>query len=528
MDRQPFHLNRFADDIFRSGWLVLLLISFSASAAEIKSLRKLSKSQQEERIASDLKAVLIYRDGLETTTKFARQQTNLFSAARQTVTNLPTREEKEVLWQTWKSYLDYLLALDALERYHRDFYFLSGERRKNAFLISYSAFLAQYRFSLDLIDAAKNNPLFDTILNEPVPEIGLSKGTFAKIKFRFLNAGTSIDFAARQALYAGMSDAASEELREKIKADANSILKMGLGQGEILSVKNALKIVQRAGDSAWLPVQTGVSEWMGDTKVYRQGRSLISSKQLDELVPKLLPGDVLLIRHEWYLSNIGLPGFWPHAALYIGTPEERQRFFDDEKMKGWVQAQNKTVGNFEDLLKSRFPSAYAKSLQPQANHPVRILEAISEGVSFTALQHAADADSLVVLRPLLPKNEKATAILRAFHYAGRPYDFNFNFATDAELVCTELVFKSYEPAKNFRGLKLPLIEMLGRPLLPANEITKQFDSQFGTDQAQFQFIVFLDGYEREGKAEEAGVEDFRQSWRRPKWHVLTQKAAKQN
>jgi hypothetical protein len=62
--------------------------------------------------------------------------------------------------------------------------------------------------------------------------------------------------------------------------------------------------------------------------------------------------------------------------------------------------------------------------------------------------------------------------------------------------------------------------------LPANEIVRQFDSQYGSDEAQFEFVTFLDGNERGRKAVAASVEQFRQSWRRPKWHVLTQKMEK--
>jgi hypothetical protein len=154
---------------------------------------------------------------------------------------------------------------------------------------------------------------------------------------------------------------------------------------------------------------------------------------------------------------------------------------------------------------------------------VRIIEAISEGVSLTTLEHSADCDSIAVLRPRLSKPEKAQAIVRAFHYTGRPYDFNFDFATDAELVCTELVYKSYEPANGFTGLKFPLTEMLGRKLLPANEMARQFDSQQGTAEQQFDLVIFLDGQERKRNAVEGTLTDFRSSWQRPKWHVITQK-----
>ena len=262
---------------------------------------------------------------------------------------------------------------------------------------------------------------------------------------------------------------------------------------------------------------------MGHTKVHRKDELLISPAQIDQLHAKLLPGDVLLVRREWFLSNIGLPGFWPHAALYVGTPEERRKFFATPEIDAWVKAQGEASGDFEQLIQSRSAANYAISLQPhEQGHPTRVIEAMSAGVSFTAIEHCINADAVVVLRPLLTKTDKALAILRAFHYAGRPYDFNFDFRTDSELVCTELVFKSYEPAHDMHGLHLPLEEMLGRQLLPANLIAKQFDEQYGTPDAQFEFISFLDGHEHEGKAVESTVDEFRKSWQRPKWHVLTQ------
>lgn len=476
-------------------------------------------------MASDQKAFTIYRDGLLKATSFIAQQTNLFPATNTNV--LPPREDKEVLWMTWMSFLDYMLALDAMDHFYNDWHRLSGDQRKQSFDLSHAAFLAKYRAALGFIATIEKNPVLDTILNEPVPELGLPAGTYSKLKFRFLNVAIATDFAAQAAVYPTMSSAASKELQQTIADDSAVIWKSGHGKGELLTAKNALKILTQAGNAAWFPVQAGVSEWMGDTKVYRKERSLVSPEQIEKLKTRLLPGDVLLVRREWYLSNIGLPGFWPHAALYIGTPEERQKFFNTPEMAAWVKARGVDSGEFEKMIQDRSSANYATSLKPQEHaHQTRVIEAMSEGVSFTALEHCAGGDSVVVLRPLLPKPEKAEAILRAFHYAGRPYDFNFDFATDSELVCTELVFKSYEPAQGMQGLHLPLETMLGRKLLPANLIARQFDEQYGTPAAQFEFIQFLDGYERGGKAVESGVDEFRKSWQRPKWHVLVQDAPK--
>ena len=188
-----------------------------------------------------------------------------------------------------------------------------------------------------------------------------------------------------------------------------------------------------------------------------------------------------------------------------------------------MRAQGEASGDFEALLKARLPEAYAQSQRPQEEgHRARIIEAMSEGVSLTTLEHCADADSVAVLRPRRSRPEMARAIFRGFQYVGRPYDFDFDFATDAALVCTEVIYKAYEPAGDLRGLELPLVDMLGRKVTPANAIARQFDAQHGTEQQQFDLIAFLNGNESAGKAVVGSLEEFRQSWRRPKWHLLTQ------
>lgn len=503
-------------------WASVSLLGEAVLSAELPPLWQLSGQAQQERIAGDVKAVRIYRSGLRSVVAFAGSRPELFPAEKLDKARMLRRGEKEAVWAAWKSFLDYILALDVLGRYHREFFRLKGPAREESFLVGYAAFLAQYRYALEFIDRAENDPGLHTLLNEPVPEIGLPEGMYARLKFRFLNVARASEFAALQATAGLIGGSRAPEVRLGIEQDAGRIWQTGRGRGEILTARNALQIVKSAGFAAWFPLQAGVAEWMGDTKVLRRGRSLASPAQIQAMTPRLEPGDILLVRREWYLSNIGLPGFWPHAALFIGTPAGRRRYFDDPDVKSWVQRQGQADGDFEALLRSRYPAAYTESLKPQEAHVPRVLEAISEGVSFTSIEHSADADSVAVLRPRLPKLEKAVALLRAFHYAGRPYDFDFDFLTDSALVCTELVSKAYEPSREGKGLRFPLVEILGRKATPANEITRQFDAQFGAADQQTDLILFLDGYERLQRAVEAGVEAFRQSWKRPKWHILVQ------
>ena len=476
--------------------------------------------------AADLRALTVCREGLARTVAFAESRPDLFSPGRKEGKSLPSRGEKMELWAAWSAMLDYTSGLDTVAARHANFMgYVSGKRKRSSFSLVYASFLAEYRYALEFIALAEKNPALEAILDEPVPEFGLPGGSYGRFKFRFLNVVRASEFAALLAVDKGLPGKDDKALRAGMREDASIIRRMGRWKGPVLTFANGLSIVGKVGFSAVFPVQKGVSEFMGDVKVRHVGESFISPKQIRSLPSRLEPGDILLERREWYLSNLGLPGFWTHAALYVGTADERRAFFNDPQVRQWVRAKGFANGDFEEMLRSYYPSAYANSSTPgEGNHQPRVLEAVSEGVSFTTLEHSAAADSLVALRPRLNIREKAEALLRAFHYSGRPYDFNFDFRTDSSLVCSELIYKVYEPSPGMKGIRFPLAQVMGRPVSTPNDMARQFSEQFDTPGQQTDFVLFLDGYEKTNSAAEADVAEFRRSWQRPKWHVLTRKS----
>jgi hypothetical protein len=504
----------------------LLLLANTACSAPKDipvPLRKLSQAELSLRLSQDTASATRCRDGLRGVLDFLEGQTNLFPVAKLPDGRFLPREEKEVLWPAWKRFLDYLVALDALREPHDDFWRLRAPSRDTSFQIQQAAFLAQYRHAMEFIEHAENNREMDKLLNDPVPELGLSANTYDHLKARFLHIARASEFAAGRAWAKGVRSPAPAALQKGLGEDATYIWNIGRGHGEQMTVANGLSILKKKTLAAGFPIQAGVSEWMGDTKVHRQGRSLVSAAQIQGLAGKLEPGDLLLERREWYLSNIGLPGYWPHAALYVGTTEERQTYFNTPEVRSWLRARGESSGDLEAFLRAHYPTAYTNSsITLEHGHRPRVLEAMSEGVVFTTLEHSAACDSLAVLRPRLPRAEKAAALLRAFHLAGRPYDYDFDFSTDAAIVCSELVYKAYEPATGITGLRFELPEVLGRKVLSPNDMVRIFDQEQGTAQQQMELVLFLDGHERLQTAPPATMDEFRQSWRRPKWHIFTQ------
>ncbi len=466
--------------------------------------------------------VLRARAGLAEALAFADARPDLFPPRRRDRERVLAPEARAELLGTWRSVGDYLLALEAVRGEHADFALRRGDARSRSFHLYRAAFLAQYRHAMDFIERLERDPGFAKVLDEPLPELGLPRGSYARLKLRYLNPGIATEFATLEALAEVARGDPPAALAAGVASDRRRIWRMGRGTGLRLTAENAVSMVERAAFRAWLPVQTEVADWMGDVKVWRRDRFLIPEARREELAARLEPGDVLLTRREWFLSNLGLPGYWSHAALYIGTPAEREAYFDDAGTRQWVREQGEPSGRLGALL-ARTGAAGHDGLE--RGQPVRVIEAVGEGVIFTSLTHAAGADSVAVLRPRLPRHEKALALVRAFGYAGRPYDFNFDFVTDAELVCTELVYKAYQPGPRNRGLVLPLESLLGRLALPANGIARLYDAQRDGDARQLDFVLLLDGDERRGHVREADEDVFRASWRRPKWHVLTGETA---
>ena len=405
--------------------------------------------------------------------------------------------ERDEVLRAWAAFDQGIAALDALGAERQAVWAAGGMRAGEDLQRLRAAFLAQYRFALEFLARTEHDPTLDVVLNEAAPGSGLPAGRYDALEFRFLNLAAATRFSALEAF--GAASDVPPELAAGIREDRAVIWKMGKGRGPLLTLKNAGEVMSAVAMKAWLPIQTGVADFMGDTKVWRPGRSLISAAQLHALAPRLEPGDLMLTRRDWYLSNVGLPGYWSHAAIYIGSARQRDAAFGED---------------------APHPGGSPPRLAGDAGAPV-VIEAVGEGVVFTSLPHAGASDALVVLRPRLSPTAKARALARAFAFAGRPYDFNFDFRTDREIVCTELVYKAFQPGDGMPGLQLPLVSLVGRPALPANEIARLFAAELGTPGSQFEFVAFLDGRERTGDAVEASRAAFAESWKRPNWHIVT-------
>ncbi len=168
----------------------------------------------------------------------------------------------------------------------------------------------------------------------------------------------------------------------------------------------------------------------------------VTAEMRDRALSLARPGDIFVTRHDDAMSNLFLPGFWPHAALFLGSPEQRL-----------------ALG-----------AEMAPPLERLASHPVRFLEAKKDGVRLRPAEETLLVDAFIVLRPPLDPGLLGAALTRAMDHHGKPYDFSFDFRKADRLVCTEVIYRSYHGCG---PLSFTLREVSGRPCLPAEELIAQ-------------------------------------------------------
>lgn len=504
--------------------LVSVLAAFSTSAL---STDILNPSERDAIIISyqqDLEALKRLRGQLFQLAHRVEARSDLFGPKPADNTALLRPDLRDEILYLWYPMVEIYLALDNLSEKHMLFYQLKHRQdRKRSFHLARSLFLTQYRVALEVIALFEQNPMVDTILNEENTTLGLPKGVYAQFKYQHLNVINAGRYAALEAVAKVYKAPADAQIAQWAAEDRTIILAAGKGPGPKMTFKNGLAIVKRLRNRAWFPVQKGVAEWMGHTKVWRPHRYLIQPEQVHSLAGRIEPGDILLERRDWYLTNVGIPGFWTHAAIYIGDADQRAMLTENPDVKKWLQSQG--AESLDQLIRERYPEAHTGLQTPYKDGRLpRVIEAISSGVTMTSLQYSATCDSLAVLRPRLSKADRAAAVVRAMRYFGRPYDYDFDFGSDTSLVCTELVVKSYLSDTTKKGLYLPMERLMGHMITPANAFVRQFDRTFGGGEQQLDLVLFLDGHERDKRAVASDIETFRISWKRPKWHILVQYA----
>ena len=191
-------------------------------------------------------------------------------------------------------------------------------------------------------------------------------------------------------------------------------------QGEALSSTTALvsSDFRELGDH----LVSGVSKSFGNAigaVAFRRGK-LYGDAAIEEQVRSVLqPGDILLEKTPFRLTDNFIPGHWGHVAIWLGNEQ-----------------QLRALGIWDDPALMVYHAAIQRG--------EAVVEALRDDVQLSPLARFLNIDDLSVLRcPDLTVTDRRALVLRSLRQLGKKYDFNFDVETIDRIVCSELVYQVY-------------------------------------------------------------------------------------
>ena len=329
-----------------------------------------------------------------------------------------------------------------------------------------SHFLVGYAGALVLVDAARflysefdERPVVREKLNEPAPNFGIPADVYDTVQQSLINPvhtwhlyHAAKYFEQNRDLLTSLVEGTSLEFLPPLIESHQNSNEMSLSAFAMLSARvQARQLVDLVKEDllhrALYGLQKSVSRAVSGLYTVHDHVPGLPEEIRGQVRELLRPGDVLVVRKEHALTNYFLPGYWPHAALYLGSCDELSAvgFGDHEHVRP----------HWDNLLAC------------DSDEPCRVHEALKDGVHVRSLNSPFASDAIAVLRPQLGLEEIYPAMARGMFHTGKSYDFDFDFTRADRLVCTEVVYRSYSGVNDVR---FDLTRRAGRMTLSAEDL----------------------------------------------------------
>ena len=357
------------------------------------------------------------------------------------------------------------------------------DTRMRAFVVGFLAALMLMRVASFIVDLAAKRRVVRKKLDEPEPRYGIPAKSFAMVykslgshrsMWRFMAAVRFYKLHSEE-IMALAENPQMKDLIEILDKEAKSI-QCSKRDHLIRKMLYRLYSLKRRHVSGYKKVMFQLLKLSGRVisemkqpfvKDAGEGKR-VQADVLATLKPILRAGDVLITRHDDAMSNLFLPGYWPHAALYIGDAKERSE------------------------LGLRLPQSREAPMGE-----CHFLEAKKDGVLMRHIEETLNVDAFMVLRPQLKREFLVEALSRGLTHEGKLYDFMFDFRVADRLACTEVIYRTYHGiGENDNTLCFKLRQHSGMPCISAEDLIEQaLDSghfkklaDFGVDNDQLRIF----------------------------------------
>ena len=423
-------------------------------ASEALTQSKVSVSKESAQVAADYETLTMISMGLDRLEETWNDTRKLVHARTR---GYFTPDEDDAVRQMLLSYRNYRIGL--YEIIHRCTGYASitdPSRQLQTFLVGFAAALTLYSKSLKLIQTYEREELIRAKLNEPEEKFGLGAGFFEEVLAAYsspknywllLKASAFWRTHQRAAKRMGLlQDDSAKWLAAVIRGQRKAIprrLFQVLAQRARYDVRLFCATVLNPFRRTGYAFKRSVGTAFADARITLNYKPAITRDVLEQFRGKIQPGDILLVRADEKLTATLLPGFWSHAAIYLGNKKECEDL--------GLEIDPKRASAFEVFGENSFV----------------VIEAVSPKLTISPLEKSLFGDHVVAFRPQLPIELLDAALREAFAHLGKPYDFEFDFNVTNRMVCTELVYRSFHKKG---GIEFSLVKRLGRFTLTGNDI----------------------------------------------------------
>ncbi|MGK0184426.1 MAG: hypothetical protein ACI9R3_000192 [Verrucomicrobiales bacterium] len=384
----------------------------------------------------------------------ARLQQEMEDATRAAERGYFLPDEDERVRGAFARYLGVRAALHEtirdLEPVYKSGSLMPDEQRLRVFAVAFCAACMLMRSARFLVDSYAGSKTIWRKLDEAEPRYGLPRKQFSQIyssatqPFNVWRFYRAVAFAQSHAdaIRALASEPDIAPVIQLLQEEQHEALRISKRAEAKYRLRYFWHSMNRRRNSTLSQILFALFEGSGRAISEMQNpfhQKRVSPDVIREVRRLLRPGDAIVTRHDDAVSNLFLPGYWPHAALYIGSTEERRAIGMEMDAGRWQRGCN----------------------------PARVLEARKDGVRFRRLTDTLHVDAFTVVRPKLEPASVACALSRAAEHEGKFYDFEFDFRRSDRLVCTELVYRGFHAVG---GLKFHLTARAGRPTFSAEDL----------------------------------------------------------
>lgn len=435
---------------------------------------------------------------------------------------------KQSILDKWVRYVECYNGLNEVRKRYKKELILnktedSHSKFKNVLLI-YASTIAIRKNSVLLAKVIDKNKYLEPMLNESRPEHNINKKQYYYITQEITEISYMISLFRNKhyfnfmvnyyEAYGYKRDESEKRLLDYASHNYLNFIKLFRNHKSIV-FNNMIDFLGKNAFDFWFPVQKWLAISITGVDYSRRKEKYVSDEDICTIKEELLPGDILLKRDNFQLTNMMMSGFWTHSGIYLGTLEELDVYFKDMPLGQFACV--------SDYVKATYPKVYNSICDKSKNNNGYVIEALAPGVVLNPLESIAKVDYFSALRPKLSKEDKLKALFTAFESLGKAYDYNFDIMTDSALFCSELIYKAYLCSSNKEGITFDLEPKAGRLLLSPNSIIKKFDIEFNSKNAEFDFVLFYDGSEREKRAIRKSAKDLKATWKISKWRTVKRK-----